>query len=256
MMKRTIPGKHIRCFLLSVVILFLGSFSLHAIPETKKTLKYDTASIVKREPSPDKQSEYNDDEAWRYDRDKTTETKSEPTVFDRMWNGFWENVLESMQGGNHERKFNPWTILWILIIVAIIVLVILKLTNTGVSTLFSGRAHKAEKTDATLEDVDIHAIDYEKQIAEAISKRDYRLAVRLWFLRTLKSFSDKELVNWKIDKTNSDYYYELSGTAYQKEFGEVSNVYDYIWYGEFPVDESSYSKAEGKFRDLFGKIKK
>jgi hypothetical protein len=256
MMKRIIPGKHIRCLLLAAVILLLGSSSLHAIPEIKKELKYDTSSVVKREPSPDKQAEYSDDEAWQYDRDKTTATKSEPTVFDRMWNGFWENVLESMQGGSHQRSFNPWTILWILIFVAIVVLVILKLTNTGVSTLFSGRATKVEKTDATLEDVDIHAIDYEKQIAEALSKGDYRLGVRLWFLRTLKTFSDKELVNWKIDKTNSDYYYELSGTAYQKEFGEVSNVYDYIWYGEFPVDESSYSKAERKFRDLFGKIKK
>ena len=91
-----------------------------------------------------------------------------------------------------------------------------------------------------MEDVDIHNIDYEQQIREAISNKDFRLAVRLWFLRTLKSFSDKELVQWKIDKTNSDYYYELSGSKYQKDFGDVSKSYDYIWYGEFPVDEISY----------------
>ena len=44
------------------------------------------------------------------------------------------------------RGLLPWTILWILILVAIIVLVILKVTNTGVSTLFTGRARKAEIT--------------------------------------------------------------------------------------------------------------
>ncbi|MDQ3108273.1 MAG: hypothetical protein M3R17_00115 [Bacteroidota bacterium] len=254
-MKRIIPGKHIRCFLLSVVILLLGGFTLHANPEVKRKIKYDTSSVVKREIAPDKQKEYNEDEAWKYDRDKT-ETKSEPTVFDRMWDGFWENVMESFQGDNHARGFNPWTILWVLIFVALVVLVILKLTNTGVSTLFSGRARKAETADATLEDVDIHAIDYEKQISDALAKSDYRLGVRLWFLRTLKTFSDNELVHWKIDKTNSDYYYELSGTAYQKEFGEVSNVYDYIWYGEFPVDENSYTRAEDKFRTLYQKVEK
>jgi hypothetical protein len=255
-MKRIIPGRHFRRFLLSVVILVLGSFSLRAGPETKRTLRFDTSSVVVREASPDKQKEYNEDEVWRYDRDKT-ETKEEPSVFDRMWNGFWEKVMDSLSGESSKSSgVNPWTILWILILVAIIVLVILKVTNTGINTLFTGRARKAEKTDATLEDVDIHAIDYENEIRDAVTKGDHRLAVRLWFLRTLKTFSDKELLTWKIDKTNSDYYYELSGTDYQKEFGEVSNVYDYIWYGEFPVDESSYSKAEEKFRGLFGKIKK
>jgi hypothetical protein len=254
-MKRIIPGKHIRCFWLSMILLIIGGLTLHAIPETRRGLKYDREPIVERKIAPDKQEEYNEDETWKYDRDKK-ETKSEPTVFDRMWNGFWDKVKDSFQGGNHESSFNPWTILWILILVAIIVLVILKLTNTGVSTLFSGRSRTAETADATLEDVDIHAIDYERQISEALAKGDYRLGVRLWFLRTLKTFSDKELVHWKIDKTNSDYYYELSDTVYQKEFGEVSNVYDYIWYGEFPVDENSYTKAEDKFRTLYKKIEK
>lgn len=248
-------GNNFRRFLLSVVIVLLGSFSLRAGPDTKRTLRFDTASIVVREASPDKQRAYSEDEVWRYDRDQV-ETKDEPNVFDRMWNGFWEKVMEGFMSSGSGDGFNPWTILWILIFVAIIVLVILKVTNTGISTLFTGRARKTEKTDATLEDVDIHAIDYESEIRDAIAKGDHRLAVRLWFLRTLKAFSDKELLAWKIDKTNSDYYYELSGTAYQKEFGEVSNVYDYIWYGEFPVDESSYSRAEEKFRGLFGKIKK
>ncbi|HET6991838.1 MAG TPA: hypothetical protein VFJ43_10960, partial [Bacteroidia bacterium] len=153
-----------------------------------------------------------------------------------------------------DRSFNPWSILWILILVTIVVLVILKVTNSGVSTIFSGKARKNEDVNATLKDVDIHSINYEQQILAAISNKDFRLAVRLWFLRTLKSFSDKELVRWQIDKTNSDYYYELSGTSYQKEFGDVSKVYDYIWYGEFPVDESSYRTAEEKFSVLYKKV--
>jgi preprotein translocase subunit SecG len=253
MMKRTTPGKRILCFLFTVVILFLGGASLHAEPKEKK-VRYDTASVVRRDPSPDQQKEYNENEVWRYDRDKTS-TKSEPTVFDRMWNGFWDKVMKNLFSQDNDSSFNPWTILWILLFAGLIVLVILKVTGSGVNTLFSGKSRTTEKTDATLEDVDIHAIDYEKQIRDAIANNDYRLAVRLWFLRTLKTFSDKELVHWKIDKTNSDYYYELSGTAYQKEFGEISNVYDYIWYGEFPVDQNSYTKAEEKFSGLMKKLK-
>jgi hypothetical protein len=243
--------KHLR-FLLTVIFI-CGSFTLFAKPEVPKTLPRDSSSIKSREPSNSTKENYYGDETWRYDRDKV-KTKEEPNVFDRMWNAFWDKVTNSLFRDNHDRSFNPWTILWILILVTIVVLVILKVTNSGVSTIFSGKTRKAENVNATLEDVDIHAINYEQQILAAISNKDFRLAVRLWFLRTLKSFSDKELVRWQIDKTNSDYYYELSGTNYQKDFGDVSKVYDYIWYGEFPVDESSYKTAEEKFSGLFSKI--
>jgi hypothetical protein len=91
-------------------------------------------------------------------------------------------------------------------------------------------------------------------ITEAMTNKDYRLAIRLWFLRTLKTLSDKELLSWSIEKTNRDYYYELGGTELQQEFGDVSLVYDYIWYGEFPVDEQSFKEAEQKFRHFSGKI--
>ena len=239
--------------LLAAVFMTAGMF-LHAGPEGPQKIKYDTASVTPKEASPGKQKDYESDD-WRYDRGKTAK-KSEPTVFDRMWNSFWEKVVDSFTSDNadHKRSFNPWTILWILILVTIVVLVILKVTDSGLSTIFSGKSKKNESIDAALEDVDIHGIDYEKQISQALASRDYRLAVRLWFLRTLKTFSDKELLHWKIDKTNSDYYYELSGTNYQQDFGEVSKVYDYIWYGEFPVDENSYSKAEDKFKNLNEKI--
>jgi hypothetical protein len=244
--------KHIY-FLLTAVFIISGSASLCAKPEKQKTLHKDSATITSREPSQSTQDNYYGDETWRYDRDKV-KTKDEPNVFDRMWNGFWEKVMNSFTHGDHDRSFNPWTILWILILVTIVVLVILKVTNSGVSTIFSGKTRKSENINATLEDVDIHSINYEQQILAAISNKDFRLAVRLWFLRTLKSFSDKELVHWQIDKTNSDYYYELSGTNYQKDFGDVSKVYDYIWYGEFPVDESSYKSAEEKFSVLNKKV--
>lgn len=238
--------------MLLLAVFLAGGMRLHAGPEEPKRISYDTAAMARREASPDKQKDYEDDE-WRYDRDKTA-GKSEPTVFDRMWNGFWDKVIKSFMNDDHSRSFNPWSIVWILILAAIVVLVILKVTDSGISTIFSGKTKKYESADATLEDVNIHAIDYEKQIQLARANHDFRLAVRLWFLRTLKAFSDKELLSWKIDKTNSDYYYELSGTSFQRDFGEVSKVYDYIWYGEFPVDENAYSKAEDKFKMLNGKI--
>jgi hypothetical protein len=243
-----------RNVLRSLLVAVFISVLLPLAAQGKKVLAKDSSAVQLREPTPDAQKDLYEDEAWRYDRDdEATLGKDEPTVWDRLWNNFWEGLSDSLSGGTGSGP-SGWTILMFLVLAAIIVLVILRVTNSGANSLFSGKAREQEKVDATLEDVDIHAIDFEAQIREAIARSDYRLATRLWFLRTLKVLSDKELLHWQIDKTNSDYYYELSGAPIQKDFGEVSNVYDHIWYGEFPLDESAYKVAEEKFKSLSGKI--
>lgn len=238
---------------LLVVILLLNASFLFAQSDSKSKIKHDSAAVQLREPQKEKQEEIYKDEYWRYDRDKTL-TKEEPNVFDRMWNSFMESLFNNMSSDKGGSNF--WNFFWIAVLVILIVFVILRVTKTGTSSLFAGKKKKAEKIDATLEDVDIHAIDYDQMIADAERKRDYRLAIRLWFLRTLKVLSDKELVHWKMDKTNSDYYYDLNGSDYQKEFGDVSFIYDYIWYGEKPVDENAFQIAQNQFRAFHTKIDK
>lgn len=239
-----------RLRLLLPAFLLLLSFSLHAQTDTiVKKLPSDSVKMDVKQPSKSTQEDYYNDDYWKYDRDKEKAGKEEPGVFDRILERFLNKFFKGM-GSEESGGSNFWSIFWLLVLIAIVVFAILKITNSGISNLFSGRRKKSEEIDASLDDVDIHAIDYEQMIAEALAKKDYRLGVRLWFLRTLKNLSDKELLHWKIDKTNSDYFYELSGTVYQDGFGKVSFIYDFIWYGEFPVDENSYREAEEKFREF------
>ncbi|MBI3510926.1 MAG: DUF4129 domain-containing protein [Bacteroidetes bacterium] len=229
-----------------LLFLFAGTGISFAQAEKHK-MKFDSSAVKPRSPSASTKDDYVKDDFYKYDT-KDKADREEPNVFDRMWNSFWERLFDNMRDVDPKRGPNPWSILWILILVTLIVLVVLKVTNSGVNTIFAGKRKNMEHADASMEDVDIHAINYEQVIAEARAKKDFRLAVRLWFLRTLKELTDRELVAWKTDKTNSDYYYELSGNVLQNEFGDVSYVYDHIWYGDFPVDENSYGDAEDKFR--------
>lgn len=247
-----LPGKLLR-WLLPVIFLFAGSSFAVAAPDS--VLHADSSNVQQNAPSQSKQEEYYKDDYWSYNRQRDKNRKEERNVFDRMWDSLINSIWGSFNDSDGKKRgWNFWNILVLLIFIGIIVFAILKMTNTGVSSLFSGKRKKTETTDATLEDVDIHALDYEELIGSALRSKDYRLAVRLWFLRTLKQLSDKEKLTWKLDKTNSDYYYELSGTGLQEEFGQVSFVYDYIWYGEFPVDEKSYREAEEKFKHFTSSI--
>lgn len=90
----------------------------------------------------------------------------------------------------------------------------------------------------------------EELIKTAISNKNYRLAIRYYYLLILKQLSEKELIDWEIQKTNDDYIKELEKEELKIPFSHITLLYDYIWYGDFPIDEAKYIKAENNFTSL------
>jgi hypothetical protein len=100
---------------------------------------------------------------------------------------------------------------------------------------------------------DIFAINYQKEIDKAAAQGNYRLAVRLLFLRLLKNMSDKNVISYKQDKTNSDYLMQLSSTNYYQDFFRITRYYEYSWYGKFEVSNEAYlliNKEVQQFENL------
>jgi hypothetical protein len=59
--------------------------------------------------------------------------------------------------------------------------------------------------------------------------------------------SAKQMIVWDIEKTNSDYLYEIKEESQKEEFAYLSYLYNYIWYGEFELDEATFLKAKTAF---------
>jgi hypothetical protein len=97
---------------------------------------------------------------------------------------------------------------------------------------------------------DIHKINFDKLIEEATSKKDFRKAIRLHFLKLLKDLTDNNLITWQIDKTNNDYSIELANNKYSSKFKELALLYEYIWYGDFPLDETNFISTILKFKEF------
>lgn len=62
------------------------------------------------------------------------------------------------------------------------------------------------------------------------------------------------MIRWQYEKTNLDYQNEISTPSVKSIFKEVSYLYDYIWYGEQPIDETKYRTAEARFTTLKDQI--
>ncbi|WP_289644830.1 DUF4129 domain-containing protein [Maribacter aestuarii] len=92
--------------------------------------------------------------------------------------------------------------------------------------------------------------DVQKLIQQALEEKNYRLAIRYYYLYILRLLNEKELISWELQKTNADYNRELEKTVLNKPFAQITRLYEYIWYGDFPIDESTYRKAEINFSSL------
>ncbi|WP_299765381.1 DUF4129 domain-containing protein [uncultured Dokdonia sp.] len=92
--------------------------------------------------------------------------------------------------------------------------------------------------------------DIQSLIDEAIASGNHRLAIRFYYLLALQKMSGKELIDWQAQKTNHEYIYEVKDQQIRKQFRHVTDLYDYIWYGNFEVDAQSFKKAQSSFLTL------
>ncbi len=93
-------------------------------------------------------------------------------------------------------------------------------------------------------------------IEKAILEKDFRLAVRYYYLLLLKKLSESEVIAYEFDKTNSDYIKEITQETICVHFIKATTVYDYIWYGNFEVSETDFKKAQNIFNTLENQIPK
>ena len=87
-------------------------------------------------------------------------------------------------------------------------------------------------------------------INEALEQRNYRLAVRYYYLFVLKLLAKNDLIQWELQKTNDDYLKELSTSRLRPLFEKATQWYDHVWYGEFNLNQIGFEKAKNSFDEL------
>lgn len=89
--------------------------------------------------------------------------------------------------------------------------------------------------------------NYDALARAAITAGNWREAVRMRYLHTLQLLENKQLIAPGKDKTNMDYLRELSSTAWHKPFATLTLHYEYIWYGQQPLNDGQFSQLEEQF---------
>ncbi len=228
--------------MLSITLLSTKLYCSNDSIIDSKIIVYDSSEVVVKKLSKEKQKELLQNSDYKYD--KVGPVPKTP------WERFldWLDKLFSNTFSGKGGEITWGIIQYILIAAAIVVIIILLLKNNA-RALFLGKSASVA-IDLKEFESDINTIDFNKLITEALSKKDLRKAVRLHFLKLLKSLADKNLIQWKIDKTNRDYSIELKNSRFDEQFKEIAMLYEYYWYGDFPIDEEKYNATVEKFKTI------
>lgn len=150
----------------------------------------------------------------------------------------------------------PWvqTLLWLIIIGGFAAAIMWYLASNKVGLFRRKNINSsADVSDEIPED--IFAINYQREIDKAAGQDNYRLAVRLMFLRLLKNLAEKNIIQYKQDRTNFDYLIQLQPTVYYNSFFRITRNYEYSWYGQFDVSEDAYKIIRSDFDQFDRQLK-
>lgn len=155
-----------------------------------------------------------------------------------------------LQQAPEKRQDPEWlrNLLWVLVVGGFVVLIIWFLVSSDVQ-LFRKTppvvAKPEDEEEYTTEN--LFDIDYNSALKRAVAARNYRLAIRLLYLQTLKDLALHNLIQFRQERTNSDYLVQLFSTAYYKDFFRLTRNFEYAWYGKFDVSQPAYELIEREF---------
>lgn len=110
------------------------------------------------------------------------------------------------------------------------------------------RQEQLQGDSADIEDT-IYGVDFDASIVQSLASEDYREAIRLAYLKTLKALSDTHRIDWQPFKTPSQYVRELgalhSGDATAlAAFRTLTSHFLRVRYGNFPATRPLYDEVE------------
>lgn len=219
------------------------------VPAPSKTqqihLRLDSTAVVVRRFDAEQLNVYRRDKAFAYDRDQP----QNEGFWSRFWNWLWRLIKswfgDPKPGVPQSNYF--WFVKYIVmaVLAGLVVLIIVKVMGLDLK-IFSKKSKAIEVPYAESMD-NIHEINFEEEMEIAMSNGNYRLAVRLFYLHTLKKLNDQNLIDWQPEKTNQIYIAELVDPQKRKAFQLLTLQFEYVWYGEFFIDRENFLEIKAQF---------
>lgn len=191
------------------------------------TLVCDTAKIVR----------WQSDSAYGYHRELIT---PEINLFEWIGKQFGE-FLRKIFGSRFAVEYTETILIGLAIVILLLIIWLLYKKRPELFMRVSKNT-----LPYTVEEDTIYGIDFPEGITEALSRQDYREAIRLLYLQTLKQLSDGGRIDWQPYKTPTQYLNEVRLPAFRM----LTNHFLRVRYGNFRATEELFHAMQALQTDV------
>ena len=172
-----------------------------------------------------------------------------------IWTRFWAFVRYVLKEFfNSEGVKKNSTLIYLILGLACLAFVVFIILKMNKNSLIAGES--LENPDLNFKDLEnIHEVDFDVEIANAVKASNFRLAIRLLYLKALKELSAKNLINWDASKTNLQYINELKNQNIKSQFADLTFKFEYAWYGNFSLEPVDFKIVESEFSSFYKSMK-
>ncbi len=164
-----------------------------------------------------------------------------------------ENSIKMPSGNSYDSVIFSWVI--VIVFMAILIFIFIKMKKEG---LFKSKAKRIIPEEFDIIEENIHEIAFIDEITQAENESNFRRAIRLHYLNTLKHLDDNGFIKWTPNTTNSDFKRMMRNSPYFDAFKELLWIYEYAWYGLSNPNLDDYTKLKEAyitFQSNFNKVK-
>lgn len=145
-------------------------------------------------------------------------------------------------------------LLWSLLIL-IVGYIIYRIVSGEGKRLFS-RSDKNRNTDTGTASADDYLLtdNWETKLQQALDNNDHRLAIRNSYMLILQLLQHQNQIRYRQDKTNMEYYRELTDPDTRQSFRQMMQQYEYTWYGNYLPAQQAFEAYLRTFNTLKNKL--
>ncbi len=232
-------NKLIKFSIFIFAILFISQAYVFA---QNKTV-YDKKSEIKIKDSKNIQK-YLDDNYYKYNQEKVDNSQG----FIQKIIYYLQRFLSKIFGYKHT------SLIFYILVFSAMFFILIKLLGFKYNSMFFKNKNVNLKSEMFISEDELKNVDLDELIKQAVNQKNYNSAVRYSYLKYIKLLINKNIIVWDVNKTNTDYKKELFDTKFQKNFKELSFFFEYIWYGEFKIDETQFEYTISIFKNAYSEI--
>ncbi|NDW12285.1 DUF4129 domain-containing protein [Bacteroides sp. 214] len=163
--------------------------------------------------------------------------RPEVDIYELLTRWFWE-LLYKFFGSSFADKYSEPILIGVFIVVVLLVVWFIYRKRPE---LFM-RTSSQKPLAYTIHEDSIYRVDFAEDIEKALASGDYKEAVRLLYLQTLKALDDKQIIDWQLHKTPTEYVYEVKQGKGRTVFQTMTRLFLQVRFGNFDADEPLFER--------------